>query len=251
MWLRALAVLGGAALLGSLFLPWYEHFEHSVFIITRGANDTESVRVLGTASGALDGSGVPAWRVFAVTDIVLATIALATPVLAFRRPSLAPVFGAVAVALVVFRLIEPPGLEEVEFTLGPGAGLAIAGAVALCVPWARFVAPLVLLASLRMPWYGIEPVPDTGNLAVPQLAAVLGGGSGPTGEVFTLIAVAVLALVTLRYRWAALPAALLVGFWIVFPPDGLEPRTGAFIALGAALLACVAPREKPAPEPAA
>ena len=41
-------------------------------------------------------------------------------------------------------------------------------------------------------------------------------------------------------------AALLVGFWIVFPPDGLEPRTGAFIALGAALLATFAPRPEPA-----
>lgn len=235
MWPRALAVLGGAALLGSLFLPWYEHFEHGAFIITRRANDTESV--------SLGGGGVAAWRVFTVTDIVLATIALATPVIAFRRPVLAPVFGVVAVGIVVFRLIEPPGPEEVEFTLGPGAGLAIAGAVALCAPWARFVAPLVLLASLWMPWYGAEPAPDVGNLAAPRLAAVL---PGPTGDVFTFIAVAVLALVALRYRWAALPAALLVGFWIVFPPNGLEPRTGAFIALGAALVATFAPRPEPA-----
>jgi len=245
MWPRALVVLGGVALLGSLFLPWYELFEHSVFIITRGANDTESVWPPGAASTSLDGGGVAAWRVFTVTDVVLATIALATPVIAFRRPALAPVFGAVAVGIVVFRLIEPPGPEEVEFTLGPGAGLAIAGAVALCAPWARFVAPLVLLASLWMPWFGAEPAPDAGNLAAPQLAAV-GGGPGPTGDVFTFIAVAVLALVALRYRWAALPAALLVGFWIVFPPDGLEPRTGAFIALGAALVATFAPRPEPA-----
>jgi len=72
------------------------------------------------------------------------------------------------------------------------------------------------------------------------------GGPGPTGDVFTFIAVAVLALVTLRYRWAALPAALLVGLRIVFPPDGLEPRTGAFIALGAALLSAAAPRPEAA-----
>ena len=242
MWIRALAVLGGAALLGSLFLPWYEHFERSVFIITRGVNDTETVTL---------GGGVVAWRVFTVTDVVLATIALSTPVIAFRRPSLAPVFGALAVALVVFRLIEPPGPDEVDFTLGPGAGLAIAGAVALCAPWAGFVAPLVLLASLWMPWYGSEPVPDAGNLAAPLLAEVLGSGPGESWfawDTYTLTAVAIgaLALAALRWRWVAGPAVLLVGAWIAFPPDGLEPRTGAFIALGAACLATFAPRPEPA-----
>ncbi len=90
-----------------------------------------------------------------------------------------------------------------------------------------------LLGSLFLPWYARH-----------RARGVLGGPA--TGDVFTFIAVAVLALVALRYRWAALPAALLVGFWIVFPPDGLEPRTGAFIALGAALLATFAPRPEPA-----
>ena len=89
MWVRALAALGGATLLGSLFLPWYEHFEQSVFIITRGANDTVSVRLAAALN--LD--------LFTVTDIVLATIALAAPVIAFRRPSLTPAFGVVAVAI--------------------------------------------------------------------------------------------------------------------------------------------------------
>jgi len=43
---------------------------------------------------------------------------------------------------------------------------------------------------------------------------------------------------------AVLGGAALLGS--LFAPDGLEPRTGAFIALGAALLATFAPRPEPA-----
>ena len=42
--------MGSALLVVSLFLPWYEHFEHSVFVITRGANDTETVTLDAAAS---------------------------------------------------------------------------------------------------------------------------------------------------------------------------------------------------------
>ena len=141
---------------------------------------------------------------------MLATIAW-HPVIAFRRLCSHPLRRGRGWDRGV-RLIEPPaGRVHAR----PGAGLAIAGAVALCAPWARFVAPLVLLASLWMPWFGAEPAPDVGNLAAPQLAAVL--PEPDPWDVFTFIAVAVLALVALRWRWAALPAALLVGVWIVVP----------------------------------
>jgi len=232
MWIRALAVLGSAALLGSLFLPWYELDVATGWVSYVGGD-----------------VGLDPWSLFTVEDVVLATIAFATPVIAFRRPAVTPVLGALALAVVVFRLIVLPDGETL--TLAPAAGLAVAGAVAICAPWLRFVAPLLLLASLWMPWFAAAPVPETGNLAAPQLAVVLGGGPGESWfawdtYTFTAIAIGALALAALRWRWVAAPAVLLVGAWIAFPPDGLEPRTGAFIALGAALLATFAPRPEPA-----
>ncbi|MBE2315007.1 hypothetical protein DVA67_003410 [Solirubrobacter sp. CPCC 204708] len=248
-WSRAFALLGGAALLGSLWLSWYERFERSdaAFIVTRGANDTESVSLLGMRE--LD--GVAAWSAFTATDVVLATLALATPVIAWRRPSAAPLFGALALALVVFRLIEPPG-PPVEHTLAIGAGVALAGAVALCGPYARYAGAPLLIAALWMPWYAadVEPPPDVGNLAAPELAAVLGSGEGvelalsTPWTLFTLTAVglAILALAALTRIRRVAPTAgalatLLVAARLAFPPEALEPRAGAFIALGAALLA--------------
>ncbi|MDA0173128.1 hypothetical protein OJ998_28765 [Solirubrobacter taibaiensis] len=237
MWPRALALIGSAALLASLFLPWYELDVATGWVIYVGGD-----------------VGLDPWSLFTVEDVVLATIAFATPVIAFRRPALTPVLGALALAVVVFRLIVLPDGETL--TLAPAAGLAVAGAVAICAPWLRFVAPLLLIASLWMPWFAAAPVPEVGNLAAPQLAVELGGGPGASWFAwdpywFTAIAIAVLALVALRWRWVAAVAALLVSVWIVFPPDGLEPRTGAFIALGAALLSSFAPREKTASAPAA
>lgn len=217
---RVLAVAGGAALLVSLWLSWYD------LDIATG----------WTYYGA--GADADAWESLVALDVALATLALATPVIAFRRPSVAPALGAVAVALVTFLLIRPPGSTD-QFTLAPGAALALAGAVALCVPWLRYVAPLVLLASLWMPWYGVDLEPE-------GIHVLVGGEPGAPWvsspwHVFAIadIALLVLALVSVWWRWAAVPAALLVLARIAVPPDGLEPRTGAFIALGAAVLTCV------------
>jgi hypothetical protein len=239
MWPRALAVLGGLALLGSLWIPWYAHLTESLFIISRGADDTETVSLLGEVRGG----GVAAWRVFTVTDVVLAAFAVLVPLIAVRWADAVRYAGVLALALVVFRLIEPPG-PPIAFTLEAGAGLALAGAAVWCLPWLRLIAPLVLLASLWMPWFGAG-VPDR-TLEFPPASEEGPGDGGVISttpwHVFSVIdiIVFVLALAALRRRWAALAAGPAVLGAIVLAPDGLEPRTGAFIALAAAVAATAA-----------
>jgi hypothetical protein len=234
MWPRALALAGGIMLLGSLFLPWYAHFTESVFIITRGSNGSETVRL---------GGGVAAWRVFTVTDIVLAALAVTVPLLALRWADAVRYAGVLALALVVFRMIEPPG-EPIAFALTIGAALALAGTAAWCLPWLRFIAPLVLLASLWMPWFGAHG-PDRIPDFPPVPEEFLGDAariSATPWHVFSVLDVLllVLALAALRWRWAAAAAVPAVLGGIVLAPDGLEPRTGAFVALAAAVAATAA-----------
>jgi hypothetical protein len=118
-WLKPgdwLAGLGGLALLVSLFLPWYS--------------------VTGV------GRDLTGWQSFAVIDVLLALAALVGIALAvstaLRRTPAVPValgviggpVGALATLLVLIRLLDPPGPNEL---LDPGAGvwIALAGALAL------------------------------------------------------------------------------------------------------------------------
>jgi hypothetical protein len=103
------------------------------YIVTRGGGNTETVSVLATGDLA-------AWRVFAVVDVllaVLAAIAIAVPVVArladepakpIAAAVIASAVGPIAIALVVFRLIDTP-TPFGDLQLRPGAWLALAGAL--------------------------------------------------------------------------------------------------------------------------
>jgi hypothetical protein len=110
--------MGSALLLGALFGPWYVD---SVFIITRGGNDTETISSL---SG---GYHVTAWRAFSVLDIALAVLALA----AIRSRVAAAVATAVTAA-ALFRVIDTPDVLDDDL-MGAGAWLALAGALVALV----------------------------------------------------------------------------------------------------------------------
>ena len=118
-WLKPgdwLAGLGGLVLLASLFLTWYA--------------------VAGT------GRDLTAWQSFSVIDVLLALVALLGIALAVttavRRTPAVPVAlgviagpaGAIATLLVLIRLLDPPGPNEL-LDLGPGVWLALAGAAAV------------------------------------------------------------------------------------------------------------------------
>jgi hypothetical protein len=107
--------IGGLGLLVSSFLPWY----------------------------SAGGEDVTAWQAFSVTDFFLAAAALAglsVGVVVLGRLSVsypvagsavATLFGGIAVLLVVYRLIDPPGDGGVEREIGAWLGLVFAAAVAV------------------------------------------------------------------------------------------------------------------------
>jgi hypothetical protein len=105
--------VGGLGLLVSSFLPWY----------------------------SAGGENVTAWQAFSITDLVLAAAAVmgmsvALCVLArisvsypVAGSSVAAGFGAVALVLIVVRLIEPPGKGGIGVEFGAWIGLLSAIAV--------------------------------------------------------------------------------------------------------------------------
>ena len=121
MWSRALAPLGGVALLVSLAFPWYESTDGELNVIS-----SEGV---APQLSWTPGLSPDAWSAFTATDAVLAVLAVAAVVLAFVRPALARLAGGAALALVAYRLLWPPG-EAADFTLAPAAALALTAAVA-------------------------------------------------------------------------------------------------------------------------
>jgi hypothetical protein len=126
--------------------------------VKRGATRVRSVR-LGELVGAVGGLGLllssflhwysaggenlTAWQAFSVTDIVLAAAAvvgMSVAVCVLLRisvsypvagSSVAAGIGAVAVILVVIRLIDPPGEGNVSIEVGAWIGLVSAVAVAV------------------------------------------------------------------------------------------------------------------------
>jgi hypothetical protein len=125
-----LAGLGGAVLLGSLWLKWYG-FDADA-LAPKGAG-VLSVLNTGTPS-------VSAWQAFSVTDILLAlfaALAIGVPVSSIlARTTAKPVAftvlsscgGALAVLLVLYRLIDPPGSNELV-ALETGAWIGLVGAI--------------------------------------------------------------------------------------------------------------------------
>jgi hypothetical protein len=107
--------VGGLGLLVASFLHWY----------------------------SAGGEDLTAWQAFSVTDIVLAAAAVVSMSVAvcvlFRisvsypvaGSSVAAGIGAVAVILVVIRLIDPPGEGHVSIEVGAWIGLVSAIAVAV------------------------------------------------------------------------------------------------------------------------
>ena len=107
--------IGGLGLLVAGFLPWY----------------------------SAGGEEVTAWQAFSVTDIILAAAGLAglsVGIVVLLRLSVsypvagsavATLFGSIALVLVVYRLIDPPGGGDVGIEVGAWIGLVSAGAVAL------------------------------------------------------------------------------------------------------------------------
>jgi hypothetical protein len=107
--------VGGLGLLVAGILPWY----------------------------SVGGENATAWQAFSVTDIVLAAaavvglsvaacvllgISVSYPV---AGSSVATGFGALAVVLIVIRLIDPPGSGDVSLEIGAWLGLASAAAITI------------------------------------------------------------------------------------------------------------------------
>lgn len=126
-----LAGIGGLVLLGSLWLKWYG-FDAGPLIETTGAAGTRDLQRLVP--------DLTAWQAFSVTDILLAlfaALAIGVPVSSVLARTtakpvaftvLASVGGALAVLLVLFRLIDPPGSNDLV-ALKTGAWIGLAGAI--------------------------------------------------------------------------------------------------------------------------
>lgn len=107
--------IGGLGLLVASFLPWY----------------------------SAGGDNATAWQAFSATDIVLAAAAvvgMSVAVCVLLRisvsypvagSSVAAGFGAVAVLLIVIRMINPPGSGDVSIEIGAWLGLVSAGAITI------------------------------------------------------------------------------------------------------------------------
>jgi hypothetical protein len=119
-----LAGIGGLVLLGSLWLKWYG------FDLSRGDLQLLNDRV----------PEITAWQAFSYTDILLAIFALlaiGVPVSSAlaRRPAkpvaftvLASCGGVLAVLLVLYRIVNQPGSNDVV-TVKLGAWIGLAGAI--------------------------------------------------------------------------------------------------------------------------
>lgn len=111
---RAFTAFSGLVLLAALFLPWYDFGDDRGVILV----DDGAITSLGGT--------VSAWTAFAFTDILLATLAIAVMLLAFRRRAVfATTFAAAAVAVVALRLVWQP-YDEIDATYGIWIALAAA-----------------------------------------------------------------------------------------------------------------------------
>ena len=109
-----IGAISGAVLLVASFLPWY----------------------------SAGGENATAWQAFSFTDLVMAAaaiLALSVGIVVLARLSVSyPVagssvtagLGVVALALIVYRLIDPPGGGDVDREVGAWLGLIAAAGIA-------------------------------------------------------------------------------------------------------------------------
>ena len=149
-----LAGAAGAALVASLFLPWYE--------------------------GARARSSVSGWEAFAAVDVILAVAGLLGALLlvisTMHRTPAAPIAAAalcvpvatVALALAAIRLAEPPNLA--------GEGPAV---VRKAGPYAGLVAALLLFGGSALAMWSVRPSRMQRPPRVRRMPAPQAGGSEP------------------------------------------------------------------------
>ena len=130
-----LAGIGGVVLLASLWLDWYGI---DVGALIRGANPAGDgvLSVLNTFSTP----ELTGWQAFSVVDILLALaalLAIGVPVTSALAHSpakpvafalLATVAGALAVLLVLYRIVDQPGSNALV-TVKAGAWIGLTGAI--------------------------------------------------------------------------------------------------------------------------
>jgi hypothetical protein len=183
--------LGGALLFGSLFITWYS------------ATGSQEFPVHG--SSAFDVLGTSGWQTFTGVDLVLAVLAVVIVVFSADRGGMAA--GVVAAAVVVFRMIDPPGPDAFA-ELGPGAWFALVGALTAVVD-----VLLALLAAVAVAVPVVARMAD--DPAEPIRTAVLAAALGP------------IAIALVVFRLVDTP-----------PPFGdLQLRPGAWLALAGSLIA--------------
>lgn len=228
MWHKALPILSGAVLLGSLFLPWY----------TLAGFDLSQ----------------PAWDVFTVTDVALAVLAV---VIAFAAP-VRVAAAWIAAVLIAGRLLQRPIPEVTELAYGGFVGLA--GALSAAWPGrlrvgeaVAGVGGLVLVLSLGLEWYSFSLIDAVGPNDPDPSESVNRWIIDSSGWiVFTWLDVALTALAALfmavpvtRWRPVAFAAAavgwlaiVLVAARMIAPPDPItDVAAGAWIALAGAVVA--------------
>jgi len=132
-----LAGAGGAALLAALFLDWY--------------------------------GDQTAWQAFALIDVLLALLALVplalvaaqatrrSPAVPVALSVVTPLAGALAAALIAFRIVDPPGADD-AFAAHGGAWLGLAAALLVVAGGCRSIrveripgAPAVPVEALPAP----------------------------------------------------------------------------------------------------
>jgi RsiW-degrading membrane proteinase PrsW (M82 family) len=153
-----IAGAGGLALLAAMFLHWY------------GVSSEPLDRALpaGAITFAIIGAEATAWQAFGVLDVVLALLALVPLALVFfqatrRSPAIPVAFsvltalaGALAALLILYRIVNQPGPNDVvEVEAGAWLGL-LAALVVSAGGW----------RSMR-----VEPIPGTPFPPVEDLPA--------------------------------------------------------------------------------
>jgi hypothetical protein len=154
-----LAGIGGVILLGSLWLHWYGPDFSG--LLPKGEKGAPFLVVNGEQPFAPD---LTAWQAFSVLDVILALIALlaiAVPVVTAlsngpAKPVavslLSSVFSALAVLLVLYRIVDQPGSNALV-AVKPGAWIGFAGALI------AFAGSWLALADERTPGAAAPQVP--------------------------------------------------------------------------------------------